>query len=427
MKHIKTFFAKFSSTILVSIVTTVTTLIVVVLAGGAYLFTLPQTSTFIAAQPNVNALQNQNSLDLPPDVISPQKDRGVAAIVAAASPAVVSIVATKDVPVYEQYYENYNPFGDDFFMDFFGRTPNYRIPKQRQKGTEEQKVGTGTGFFVSADGLLVTNRHVIVDDSAKYTITTESGKTYNAKIVAKDNTFDVAVLKVEGRDFPHLKFGDSSQLRPGQSVIAIGNALGEFQNSVSVGVISGLSRSIVAGNSMFGSAEQLDNVIQTDAAINPGNSGGPLINADGLVIGVNVAVSQGAENIGFALPANMVKQIVESVQKNGEIVRPYLGVRYVAITPELKQANNLKADYGVLILRGQNLNDLAVMPGSPAHKAGLTENDIILEFDGVKLNAQNSLATLIRQKNVGQKVKLLVLSSDKQKTIEVTLEKAPTN
>lgn len=348
----------------------------------------------------------------------------VVTIVAKANPAVVSIVITKDVPIIEQYYQEFSPFGDNFFDDFFGGGFNFRVPRQRQRGTEKREVGGGSGFFVSADGLVVTNKHVVDDDQAEYTVLTNDGQKYAAKILAKDSALDVAVLKVKGENFSYLAFGDSDLLKLGQTVIAIGNALAEFRNSVSVGVVSGLSRSIVAGGPSGGS-EYLEGVIQTDAAINPGNSGGPLLNLEGEVVGVNVAVERGAENIGFALPGSVVKSIADSVKQYGEIIRPYLGVRYVQVTDSLKEKNNLPVNYGALIQRGETAEDLAVIPGSPADKAGLAEGDIILEMDGIKIEPGRSLASLIRQKQVGQMAQLKVLRQSVEKKITVILAKAP--
>jgi len=337
--------------------------------------------------------------------------------------AVVSIVVTKDVPIVEQYFENFDPF-EEFFRDPFGGGFNFQIPRIREKGTEKREVGGGSGFFVSKDGLVVTNRHVVSDTAAEYTVLTNDGEKYEAEVLARDSILDIAILKTKADDVPYLEFGDSSEIKLGQKVIAIGNALGEFRNSVSVGVISGLSRSIVAKDN-FGRSELLEEVIQTDAAINPGNSGGPLLDINGKVIGVNVAVSQGAENIGFALPSNLVKSVVSSVQEHGEIVRPYLGVRYMQVTQALKEENNLSVDYGALVVRGDTPEELAVMPGSPADKAGIVENDIILEVNGVKLEEGKSLGLLIRQKDVGDTITLKVLSKGKEKTVSVTLEKAP--
>lgn len=343
-------------------------------------------------------------------------------IVEQTNPAVVSIVVTKDVPIIEDYFENFDFFNSPF--DFFGSPFEFRVPRQRENGTEEREIGGGSGFFITADGLIVTNRHVVDDDEAEYTVLTNDGEKLEAEILAKDSVLDIAILKVKGSDFTHLEFGDSDILKPGQTVIAIGNALAEFRNSVSVGVVSGLSRSIVAG-SFTGRSELLENVIQTDAAINPGNSGGPLLDLAGNVIGVNVAVARGSENIGFALPANTVSNIVESVKEHGEIVRPYLGLRYIQVTDSLKKKNNLSVDYGALVLRGDTPEELAVIPGSPADKAGIVENDIILEVDGEKLEQGKSLASIIRQKQVDQEVTLKIYHKGDEKEVQVKLEKAP--
>lgn len=337
-----------------------------------------------------------------------------------ADPAVVAITVSKNVPVYEQYLERVpSPFNDFFGDDFFG---GFTIPQLRQRGTELREVGGGSGFLVSADGYIVTNRHVVADENAEYTVFTNDGKKYDARVIARDPALDLAVIKINGSGFKYLTFGDSDKLQVGQTVIAIGNALAEFRNTVSVGIVSGLSRSIVASDRLGRNAEALDQLIQTDAGINQGNSGGPLINLAGEVVGVNVAMADGAENIGFALSANSVKSIVESVQKTGKIVRPYLGVRYVEITEELKERNKLSVDYGVLVQRGAEASDLAVIPGSPADKAGIVENDIILEVDGIKLTNDQSLASIIRTKKVGDSVRLKVLSKGKEKTVTVTLE-----
>lgn len=343
----------------------------------------------------------------------------VADVVERINPAVVSIVITKDVPIIEQYYED--PFSDFFW----GESPfRFRIPRFRQNGTQSQEIGGGSGFFVSKDGYVVTNAHVVSDEDADYTVFTNDEQRYSAQVVAVDDVLDVAVLKVEGTDFSFLEFGDSDKLRLGQAVIAIGNALGEFRNTVSTGVVSGLSRSILA-SSGAGMSEALENVIQTDAAINPGNSGGPLLDLSGRVIGVNVAVAQFSENIGFSLPANAVKLSVESMIEHGKVVRPYLGVRYLLVNESIAQKNNLSVDYGALVIRGQTSNDLAVIPGSPADKAGLQENDIILEIDGQKVDAQHSLSRLIRLKKAGDSVKLKILHKNEEKDLIVKLEESP--
>ncbi len=339
------------------------------------------------------------------------------------NPAVVSIIISQEVPKYETYIDpnlQTNPFGD-LFPGF-----NFSIPQYRQNGTEKKEIGGGSGFFVSSDGLIVTNKHVVDQKNAEYTVFTNDGKKHAAKVVARDPILDIALIKIEGSGFTYLTLGDSDKLQVGQSVIAIGNALAEYRNTVSVGVVSGLSRSITAGDNS-GKSETLDHVIQTDAAINPGNSGGPLLNLRGEVIGVNVAVAQGSQSIGFALPINSVKSVVESVKSTGKIVRPYLGIRYVAINAEMKDKNNLTVDYGVLVKAGATESELAVIPGSPADKAGIVENDIILEIDGVKLEEKTSLSSIIREKKIGQVVSLKILHKGTEKTIPVTLEAAKDN
>lgn len=339
------------------------------------------------------------------------------------NPAVISIVISKNVPKYETYVDpnqQQNPFGD-LFPNFF-----FNIPQYRQNGTEKKDIGGGSGFFVSSDGLIVTNRHVVDQKDVEYTVFTNDGKKHTAKVIARDPVLDIALIKIDsptGESFPYLSLGNSNSLQIGQSVIAIGNALGEYRNTVSVGVISGLARSVVAGDSS-GKTELLDHVIQTDAAINLGNSGGPLLDLSGNVIGVNVAIAQGSQNVGFALPIDSVRSAIESVKATGKIVIPYLGVRYIAINSEMKEKNNLSVDYGVLVKAGQNQNELAVIPGGPADKAGIVENDIILEISGVKLDDKTTLASLIREKNIGDVITLKILHKGVEKNVQVTLEAA---
>ncbi len=330
-----------------------------------------------------------------------------------ASPAVVAITISKQVPVYERYYERVP-------SPFFGDGFSFSVPQLRERGTREQDVGGGSGFLVSADGYIVTNRHVVADDSASYTVYTNDGEHHNAKVVARDPVLDLAVLKIDGiHDF--LSFADSDTLAVGQTAIAIGNALAEYRNTVSVGVVSGLARTIVASDGA-GSSETLDQLIQTDAAINQGNSGGPLLNARGEVIGVNVAVASNAENIGFAIAANSARQVVDSVREHGKIVRPYLGIRYLPITESVKEKNGLPVAYGVLVARGETREELAVIPGSPADKAGIFENDIITAIDGVKLDDGTSFGSHIRSKVVGSTITLTVIREGAELSVPVVLE-----
>ena len=336
------------------------------------------------------------------------------------SPAVVSIIISKKVPVYE--YEHYNPFeGDPFFNNFspFG----FEIPKQ--KGTQEKEVGAGSGFIVSKDGIVLTNKHVVLDKNAKYTILAADGSKYKAKVLARDPFEDLAVLQIESneRSFPTVKLGDSNKLQIGQSVVAIGNALGQFHNTVSVGVISGLGRKITASGGSF--VESLQDVIQTDAALNPGNSGGPLLNLRGEVIGINVAIVQGSETIGFSIPINQARKDIRQIRNKGEIVYPYLGIYYTPITKTLQEKFNLPVEYGIWIgrdTRGDKASK-AVLPNTPAQKAGLKRDDIILEFNGEKITSDNPLSKIIQKYNPGDTVKLKVLRNGNTINLEAVLVK----
>jgi serine protease Do len=232
------------------------------------------------------------------------QDELLTAAVAKVSPSVVSVVISKDVPNLQVVYVN--PFGDDpFFKD-----SGIRVPVYQQNGTTHQKVGAGTGFIISNDGYILTNRHVVADSAADYTVLLSNGKQEAARVIYIDQNNDIAIVKIEGR-YPAVSLGDSASLKLGQSVIAIGNALGEYNNSVSVGIVSGLNRTIQASGN--GSSEQLSGVIQTDAAINPGNSGGPLLDLNGRVVGINVATVVGSNNISFSIPINTVKGIIKQV------------------------------------------------------------------------------------------------------------------
>ncbi|MDP2709288.1 MAG: trypsin-like peptidase domain-containing protein [bacterium] len=359
-------------------------------------------------------------------VITINEESAVIAAAEKVSPAVVSIIITRDLPNIRGF--DSDQFGSDFFRRFFGdafpdlfRSEPPDGGESDQGGTTRQEIGGGTGFIVSADGYIVTNKHVIADSSADYTVLMNDGSRHAAKVLAQDPLNDLAVLKIEAGNLPTVELGDSLNLKVGQTVIAIGNALGEFRNTVSTGVISGLARSITAAGGRFGS-EQLTNVIQTDASINPGNSGGPLLNIAGQVIGINTAIVQGAQNIGFAIPINEVKNSITSVKQTGRIVRPWLGVRYTLINQAMADANNLSVNYGALIVRGQNQTDLAVIPGSPADKAGLQENDIILEINGQKIDEQNPLANLVAKLKPGDEITLKVLHQGEEKTLKVRLE-----
>jgi len=349
-------------------------------------------------------------------------EQAVVHAVEAASPSVVSIIISKYLPVIEQC--PYNPYQDlpPEFQDLFGGGGT-QFYTQCQKGTKLQEVGGGSGFIVTSDGLILTNKHVVEDTKAEYTVLMNDGKKYTAKVLARDPVQDLAIVKIDATNLSVVTLGDSDGVKLGQTAIAIGNALGEFRNTVSVGVVSGLARTITAGGLRSGSSETLDNVIQTDAAINPGNSGGPLLNLKGEVIGIDTAVVSGAQSIGFAIPINRAKKDIQSVIASGTIKAPFLGVRYILVTPNLVKSNNLPVDYGAL-LKG-NDSGTAVQSGSPAAKAGLKEGDVVLEVDGTKINDSHSLAYLVQQHNVGDVITLKVQRGKDVITLTATLVERP--
>lgn len=346
------------------------------------------------------------------------------------SSAVVSVIATKDLPVFEKYYVD--PFGQDEFLKQFVPSEfwqNFQIPQYRQKGTEERQISSGTGFFVSSDGLIATNKHVVEDKEANYSIIMNDGRKLNANVLARDPLQDIAILKieeVEGSGYNFIPLGDSNNLKVGQTAIAIGNALGEFQNTVSVGVISGLHRNIIAGGLLGGGEEVLSELIQTDAAINSGNSGGPLLNLKGEAIGINTAMAQGAENIGFSLPINLVKRDISDVKAYGKIQYAYLGVRYTIVNAQVKEEKKLSVDYGALIIKGSS-GEAGVMPNSPAEKMALKEGDVILEFNGEKITESSTLSSLINSHRAGDKITLKILRNGEELSIQGTLESWPVN
>ena len=377
------------------------------IAGGIGNAFFPQLSNKIGS-----AVQNNNekSVEIQKEIIV-QEDSVIIDVVEKSSPAVVSIVITKDVPKFKSLFDDPSNFG--FFSNPFR--------SQGEAETETQKVGGGSGFLISEDGMIITNRHVVEDEDASYTVVTNDGEEFSAKVLARHPLLDVALINIEGNDFPVIEFADSDSLKVGQTAIAIGNPLGEFSNSVSRGIISGLKRNITAGSG-FSRTERLTDIIQTDAAINPGNSGGPLIDIHGRVMGVNVAMAQGVENIGFALPGNQVKKFIDQVQKNGKVSVPFIGVRYIILNKKIMEDNNLEFDYGALVLRGETMTDFAVIPGSPADKAGITENDIILEINGKKVTDDNPLGDIITKYDVGEELIFKVWQKGETKDIRIKLE-----
>jgi serine protease Do len=291
-------------------------------------------------------------------------------------------------------------------------------------GQTVQSQGAGTGFIITNDGLILTNKHVVSDTNTQYTVVLADGRSFDATVQSLDPTQDLAVVKIDANNLPVVELGDSDQLVVGQWVVAVGNALGQYQNTVTQGVISGVNRSVQASDSTGTTSEDLTGLLQTDAAINPGNSGGPLVNLAGQVIGINTAVASNAQGIGFAIPINVAKTAIDSIKATGKIVRPYLGVRYIQITKDIAQQNNLSVDYGALVIRGNGLGQVAVVPGSPADKAGIVENDIILEINGEKVDVDHSLVNLIQQYKIGVTITLRILSKGDEKDVKVVLQQS---
>lgn len=289
-------------------------------------------------------------------------------------------------------------------FDFFGR-----IRKSQS---------SGTGFVVNKDGLIITNKHVVESDSAQYSVFTSDGKEYKGKVIARDPNYDIAFLKIDAKNLTPVELGDSNSLKVGEKVVAIGNALGQFQNTVTTGVVSAIGRAIEAGDGS-GASETLENLIQTDAAINPGNSGGPLLNIDGQVIGINTAVSSQGEGIGFAIPINIAKAAITSVEEKGKITRAMLGIRYININKEFASRNNLSVSTGALLFSGTNTS--AVVAGSPAARAGLKEGDIIVKINDAQIKEGISLATILTGYKPGDRVTVTYIRDGKEAKTEASL------
>jgi S1-C subfamily serine protease len=322
-------------------------------------------------------------------------------IVEESIPSVVTIGIKKTISTGDFY--TIDPF--DFFSPF------RRVPGQK-KNIEKN---IGSGFIITEDGLILTNKHVVADTEATYQVLTYDKKKYDVEKIYRDPLNDLAIIKISAKEkLKPLKLGDSSKIKLGQLVIAIGTPLGEFTNTVTSGIISGLGRGITAGSPLEGYVEKLDNVIQTDAAISPGNSGGPLLNSSGEVIGINTAIAQEGQNIGFAIPVNTAKELIENFEKRGGVFeRPFLGIRYKIIDKQTAILND--------VVEGAYV--IEVIAGSPAEKAGIETEDIIIEFDGKKIKGDDdqNLAKLILEKMIGETVNLKIWRNGQTITVPVTL------
>jgi len=294
-------------------------------------------------------------------------------------------------------------------------------PKKRRV-----KLGGGSGFVVLSSGIILTNRHVIEEPGAEYTVILQSGEKVKPRILAVDPIHDIAILEIKKHNLPTVELGNSSKIKLGQTVIAIGNALGLFQNTVSTGVVSGLSREIRAQHAVGLEAERtkLRGLIQTDAAINPGNSGGPLIDLRGRAVGINAAMVFGAENIGFALPINNGKKALQELEKYGRIRQPFLGLRYLPITKDVQKDFSLSTARGALVVSELDmLNGVtqAIIPGSPADRAGIKEGDIILEVDKKKITPEQSINDVLMDCQVGEAIPIKIMRQNRQKTLRLIL------
>lgn len=291
--------------------------------------------------------------------------------------------------------------------------------------TSRKSQAAGTGLIIDSSGLILTNKHVVPSGTSNIQIVTSDGTTYNnVQILGRDPLNDLAILKVNNpKNFIAATLGDSDSVRTGEKVIAIGNALGQFQNTVTSGIISGMGRPVNAGNETGTVSEQLSNLFQTDAAINPGNSGGPLVDFNGKVIGINTAVAQDAQNIGFAIPINEAKGIIASVKNTGKISRPYLGVHYISLTPDVAKELQLSITSGAYVSKQPD----SIVNGSPADKAGLKPGDIITKVDGKQIGKTTSLSSVISRFKVGDTVTLEIVRGNKHLQISVELAEAPTD
>ncbi|MCA9307935.1 MAG: trypsin-like peptidase domain-containing protein [Patescibacteria group bacterium] len=330
---------------------------------------------FLRPKPITNSLETSQKLV--------EEESSVIDVVDKVSPSVVSIVVKR--------------VGFDFFT-----------------GPVVSEDGIGTGFIVDSSGLIVTNSHVVNDLGNEYSVILSNGTTYEVTDIHLDEPTDLALIQVTATNLPVVEFGDSEKVKVGQTAIAIGNALGQFSNTVTRGVVSGVARELTASGG-FGDLKTYESVLQTDAALNPGNSGGPLLNSAGQVIGINVATTRGADNIGFAIPVNTLKPLLETFLTEGRIVRPFIGVSYSIITKELATVRDLPR--GVFVSR--------VLPDSPADKAGIKRGDILTTFNGLQLDESNTLSKLVRDSKVGTSVKIELVRDNKTQSVNVVLEETP--
>lgn len=368
-------------------------IILIVLIIFAFVFELLSKSN----KPLFSIFNSQN--DTPEELVTLlTEENAVIKVVEEAGPSVVTIGIRRDNTETRSF--------DPFF-------PEEEVEEER----DEQYIGSG--FVIQKDGLIVTNKHVVSERGLDYVVIDDKNNTFEVESIYRDPANDISILQTTSSPaggFKEIELGDSSNLKVGQFVIAIGTALGEFQSTVTTGVVSGLGRGITAGSPYEGFVEELDNVIQTDAAINPGNSGGPLLNSSGQVIAVNTAVSGTGENIGFAIPINIVKDSLENFNNTGRFSRPYLGVSYTVISERSALLNDVP----------QGAYVQGVIENSAADEAGIQTGDIITKIEGERITNENeSVALIISSKKVGDAVRIEIFRDGETLTLNATLKEAP--
>jgi len=373
-----------------------TILLAFVMVSAAFINKLPKVKKLDLAKTYDNSSNTK--------ILIKENEESVVSAVEKALPSVVTVSINTTVSTPGTF--EINPF------DFF------EVPRYLPETTKKIEKNIGSGFIVSKDGLIITNRHVVSDTNSQYKVMTNDKKIYNVEKIYRDPLNDLAILKINETSLMPLSMGDSSSVKLGQTAIAIGTPLGEFTNTVTKGIVSGLGRGITAGSPYEGYVEKLDNVIQTDAPINPGNSGGPLLDISGKAIGVNAAIAESGQSIGFAIPINVVKDLVEKFNKNGgSFERPYIGVRYKMVDKETAILNSVAE--GAYIIE--------VIKNSPAAKAGIQEEDIIVEFDDKKVLGENDqeLAKLILNKKIGDQVEIRIWRNGQTQTLSLTVASSP--
>ncbi|MCM0589869.1 MAG: HhoA/HhoB/HtrA family serine endopeptidase [Gloeotrichia echinulata IR180] len=337
--------------------------------------------------------KNASNLAVTPAIAAPPLPAAtdpnfITEVVQRVGPAVVRINSSRTVRT--QVPEEFN---DPFFRRFFGS----QLPTQPERRVQR---GSGSGFIISTDGRILTNAHV-VDGADKVTVILKDGRSLPGKVVGRDELTDVAVVKIEANNLPTVTVGNSDQLQPGQWAIAIGNPLG-LDNTVTTGIISATGRT----SNQIGAADKRVEFIQTDAAINPGNSGGPLLNARGEVIGMNTAIIQGAQGLGFAIPINTAQRISNQLISTGRVQHPYLGIQMIALTPELKQNINSDPNSGLVVNEDKGVLVVKVIPNSPAAKAGIRAGDVIQRLNGQAVTDATSVQKLVESSQVGGDLRL---------------------